>query len=88
MLEITNYAEDICSFFRVDVAVQGDLFCSSTKVNKEIKDLGQRAECGCVFSKDIGQYNTCPHLCVYCYANTSEKVVKKILPLSQTNPKQ
>ncbi len=41
---------------------------------KNNKDKGQRQACGCVVSKDIGQYNTCPHLCEYCYANASKDV--------------
>ncbi|MBR4205264.1 MAG: DUF1848 domain-containing protein [Clostridia bacterium] len=33
------------------------------------KKKGARAECACYLSCDIGAYNTCLHLCRYCYAN-------------------
>ena len=32
------------------------------------KVKGNRPDCGCHLSKDIGEYDTCPHGCVYCYA--------------------
>ena len=38
---------------------------------KQKKDPSQRAECGCVVSKDIGMYDTCLFGCQYCYATKS-----------------
>lgn len=43
---------------------------------RNLKDKGQRRACGCMVSKDIGQYDTCRHFCVYCYANSSRDRVQ------------
>lgn len=52
------------------------------------KDTGQRQFCGCIVSKDIGQYNTCPHLCEYCYANTSKEAAVANWKRHKQNPSE
>lgn len=37
---------------------------------------GNRKECGCFESRDIGDYDTCPHGCVYCYAVENQALAK------------
>ena len=36
---------------------------------KDIKETFPRNQCRCLPARDIGAYNSCPHGCLYCYAN-------------------
>ncbi len=38
---------------------------------------GVRPGCACYQSRDIGEYDTCPHGCVYCYAVTNRAVARQ-----------
>lgn len=75
---------------KIEQVPQNDLFGECTLPDNAIllpdkqyfmsvhkKDPGQRQFCGCMAAKDIGEYNTCPHLCEYCYANASKLVAMK-----------
>ncbi len=88
MIKLAHKDAELMKFLGVEIiAQQNDLFGSNSIPNDAIlidenlyalkkknnKDKGQRQFCGCAVSKDIGEYNTCPHLCEYCYANTSKE---------------
>ncbi|MDG5816783.1 DUF1848 domain-containing protein [Chitinispirillales bacterium ANBcel5] len=57
-----------------------DLF-TGYKFRSGLKDTGQRKNCNCIKSKDIGKYNTCLYDCVYCYANSSSRMKEKMYDL-------
>ena len=40
------------------------------------KKQSLRKECACYLGNDIGAYNSCPHMCKYCYANYDADTVK------------
>lgn len=65
------------------VAISDRLYGFKKKNNK---DKGQRQFCGCINSKDIGKYNTCPHLCEYCYANTGKEAAVANWKSHRNNP--
>lgn len=51
----------------IDGAVLSKLFNIKFDSNK---DSGQRVNCGCTKSTDIGNYTPCPNQCAYCYSSS------------------
>ncbi len=44
-----------------------------------------REDCNCLLGNDIGVYNSCNHLCIYCYANADRETVKKNVRMHNPN---
>jgi len=61
----------------------GKAHCIDRKYMQELspnefkyREKPTRKECGCIESVDIGTYDTCPHGCVYCYANMNKQAAE------------
>ena len=47
-----------------------------TKLDIKQKMEARKSYCACYLSNDIGSYNSCLHLCKYCYANGKESLIR------------
>ena len=101
MIRFAHHDKALMDFLGVEIkAIENSLFgtepipanaimLSETQYalkKKDNRDKGQRQFCGCMVSKDIGEYNTCPHLCEYCYANASKEKAKENYNKHEMNP--
>ena len=72
--ELAKYGAD-CSgcmtFHTFETALHNRLEVPKRKKNQ------RNGECACLLGTDIGAYDTCGHLCKYCYANVNPVLVKE-----------
>jgi len=65
--------------------IDGKLIERITNSRLNIKPDGQRPYCQCAKCDDVGSYDTCPHGCIYCYANYRPAVVAEKIKLYDIN---
>ena len=72
--ELTPYGADCSGCMTVntfETALHAHLDVPKRKTNQ------RNGQCACLLGVDIGAYDTCGHLCKYCYANSNTKLVKE-----------
>lgn len=72
--ELEEYGADCSGCMTVntfEMALHSRLDVPKRKKNQ------RNGQCACLLGVDIGAYNTCGHLCKYCYANTNAMLVRQ-----------
>ena len=72
--ELAKYGADCLGCMTVhtfETALHSRLEVPKRKKNQ------RNGECACLLGTDIGAYDTCGHLCKYCYANVNPVLVKE-----------
>ena len=70
---LANYGVDIDGCMRVKDYENS----IASKLDIKQKMEARKNYCACYLSNDIGSYNSCMHLCKYCYANGNEMTIRK-----------
>ena len=63
--------------FKVEDCLTREIAYNLTGKTNFKKWQARKDKCSCVEMVDIGEYNTCNHMCRYCYANYDEAKVKE-----------
>lgn len=72
--ELAEYGADCSGCMTVDTfetALHQNLHVPAIRKNQ------RNGECACLLGVDIGAYDTCGHLCRYCYANANAALVRE-----------
>ncbi len=69
---LKNYGLDITGCMTKNIVEKA----IGEKLNEQ-KNNSKRSMCNCLMGNDIGAYNTCMHLCKYCYANSNKRLVNE-----------
>ena len=68
---LERYGADVSGCLRKEVLEE------ASGLVLDVKDMSYAREgCRCLLGNDIGAYNSCLHLCRYCYANYDEELVR------------
>lgn len=78
--ELANYGVDISGCMSQEIVEKAIGYSLNAPKNNS-----KRESCNCLMGNDIGMYNTCMHLCKYCYANYNESIVKKNISMHNPN---